>query len=119
MNVAVFRYFAVVTGGMLAGAGGAYLSLAYSPSWVQNMSAGRGWIAVALVIFAMWNPLRALLGAYLFGGIEALGFRLQAVGITVSPFFFADAALSVYHPGAGSGNIREKCGCTCRSWDIL
>jgi len=87
LNVAAFRYFAVVTGGMLAGAGGAYLSLAYSPSWVQNMSAGRGWIAVALVIFAMWNPLRALLGAYLFGGIEALGFRLQAVGITVSPFF--------------------------------
>jgi ABC-type uncharacterized transport system permease subunit len=87
LNVAAFRYFAVVAGGMLAGAGGAYLSLAYSPSWVQNMSAGRGWIAVALVIFAMWNPLRALLGAYLFGGIEALGFRLQAVGITVSPFF--------------------------------
>ncbi len=87
LNVAAFRYFAVVAGGMLAGAGGAYLSLAYSPSWVQNMSAGRGWIAVALVIFAMWNPLRTLLGAYLFGGIEALGFRLQAVGITVSPFF--------------------------------
>lgn len=87
INVALYRYLAVVAGGMLAGAGGAYLSLAYSPSWMQNMSAGRGWIAVALVIFAMWNPMRAMLGAYLFGGIEALGFRLQAVGITISPFF--------------------------------
>lgn len=87
LNVGLLRYLAILAGGALAGAGGAYLSLAYSPSWVQNMSAGRGWIAVALVIFAIWNPWRALLGAYLFGGIEALGFRLQAVGITISPFF--------------------------------
>jgi simple sugar transport system permease protein len=87
LNVALLRYLAVFVGGVLSGAGGAYLSLAYSPSWVQNMTAGRGWIAVALVIFAMWNPLKAIVGAYLFGGIEALGFRLQAVGITISPFF--------------------------------
>ncbi len=52
------------------------------------MTAGRGWIAVALVIFAMWNPVRALVGAYIFGGIEALVFRLQALGVThISPFF--------------------------------
>ncbi|KKM12785.1 ABC transporter permease [Clostridiales bacterium PH28_bin88] len=87
INVFVTRYLYVVVGGMLAGLGGAYLSLAYAPSWVENMTAGRGWIAVALVIFATWNPVRAMLGAYLFGGVDALGFRLQALGITI-PFYF-------------------------------
>lgn len=87
LNVALIRYVHVIMGGALAGVGGAYLSLAYAPSWLENMTGGRGWIAVALVIFAMWDPGKALLGAYLFGGIEALGFRMQAVGITVSPFF--------------------------------
>lgn len=87
INVFLLRYVYVVVGGMLCGAGGAYLSLAYAPSWLENMTAGRGWIAVALVIFSLWNPLRALLGSYLFGGIDALGFRLQVLGVQVSPFF--------------------------------
>lgn len=87
VNVFMLRYIYVVVGGMLAGIGGAYLSLAYAPSWLENMTAGRGWIAVALVIFASWNPARALLGAYIFGGVDALGYRLQAIGMTVSPFF--------------------------------
>ncbi|MFZ5644494.1 MAG: ABC transporter permease [Bacillota bacterium] len=89
LGVKVFlsRYLYVVAGGMLAGLGGAYLSLAYAPSWLENMTAGRGWIAVALVIFAIWNPLRALLGAYIFGGIDALGFRLQVLGVMFPPFF--------------------------------
>ena len=87
LNVFRLRYIYVVIGGMLGGVGGAYLSLAYAPSWLENMTAGRGWIAVALVIFALWNPWRALLGAYLFGGIDALGFRLQVLGLPVSPFF--------------------------------
>jgi len=86
VNVFKLRYLYTLVGGMLAGLGGAYLSLASAPSWVQNMTAGRGWLAVALVIFAVWNPARAVLGAYLFGGVEALGFRLQALGVTVSPF---------------------------------
>lgn len=86
INVFKLRYLYTLIGGMLAGLGGAYLSLASAPSWVQNMTAGRGWLAVALVIFAVWNPARAVLGAYLFGGVEALGFRLQALGVTVSPF---------------------------------
>jgi general nucleoside transport system permease protein len=73
-------------GGALAGLGGAYLSLAYAPCWLENMTAGRGWIAVALVIFALWDPWRALLGSYLFGGIDALGFHLQVVGLPVSVF---------------------------------
>lgn len=86
VNVFRLRYLYTVFGGMMAGVGGAYLSLASAPSWVENMSGGRGWIAIALVIFAVWNPSRAILGAYLFGGVEAMGYRLQAVGLTVSPF---------------------------------
>lgn len=86
LNVFALKYVYVVAGGMLSGIGGAYLSLAYAPSWLENMTAGRGWIAVALVIFALWNPVRAMLGAYLFGGIDSLGFRLQAVGVEISPF---------------------------------
>ena len=89
LGIPVFslRYFYVIVGGMLCGAGGAYLSLASAPSWLENMTAGRGWIAVARVIFALWKPGRALVGSYLFGGIDALGFHLQAAGVHVSHFF--------------------------------
>lgn len=87
INVYLLRYFYIVLGGMLCGAGGAYLSLASAPSWLENMTAGRGWIAVALVIFALWRPGRALIGSYLFGGIDSLGFHLQAAGVHISHFF--------------------------------
>lgn len=89
LGVSVYRtrYLYVTLGGMLAGVGGAYLSLAYAPTWLENMTAGRGWIAVALVIFATWNPLRAMLGSYIFGGIDALGFRAQAMGVMIPSFF--------------------------------
>jgi len=86
INVFGLRYIYVIIGGALAGLGGAYLSLAYAPCWLENMTAGRGWIAVALVIFALWDPWRALVGSYLFGGIDALGFHLQVLGIPVSIF---------------------------------
>ena len=86
-NIFFVRYAAVIVGGMLAGAGGAYLSLAYSPSWIENMTAGRGWIAVALVIFAVWDPGRALLGAWLFGVIASLGLHLQALGVMIPSNF--------------------------------
>ncbi len=79
----------VVAGGALAGLGGAAISLGTNPGWTEGMTAGRGWIAVALVIFAGWNPGRAALGAYLFGGIEAGQFRLQSVGVGISPFFLS------------------------------
>jgi simple sugar transport system permease protein len=87
LNVAAIRYTGVLIGGALAGMAGAYLSLAYTPAWTDNMTGGQGWIAIALVIFATWNPLRAAAGAYLFGGVEALGFRIQAVGGT-TPIYF-------------------------------
>lgn len=84
INVFKVRFFSTIFGSGLAGIGGAYLSLAYTPMWIENMSAGRGWIAVALVIFASWYCYRAMFGAYLFGGINALQLRLQAIGTNVS-----------------------------------
>ena len=74
------RYFAVMCGGFLIGLGGGYLSLAYTHLWTNGLSGGRGWIAVALVIFAFWRPGRAVVGAYLFGGVMAFQLRLQAMG---------------------------------------
>lgn len=84
VNVYFVRYFCVFLGGILAGLGGAYLSLAYTPMWIENMTAGRGWIAVALSIFSLWNPARAIFGAYLFGGLSALQYRLQVIGVGIS-----------------------------------
>ncbi|MCD6106953.1 MAG: ABC transporter permease [Caldisericaceae bacterium] len=83
VNVNATRYFWTFFGGLMAGAGGAYLTIAYATFWLEGITAGRGWIAVALVIFAMWNPINALIGAYLFGGISALQFQLQASGTTI------------------------------------
>lgn len=81
--VIAIRYGAVAFGGAMAGVAGAYLSTVYTPLWVQNMSAGRGWIAVALVVFATWKPTRLMLGAYLFGGVTILQFHAQGLGISV------------------------------------
>ncbi len=83
VNVYATRYWWTFFGGLLAGAGGAYLTIAYAPFWLDGMTAGRGWIALALVIFAMWDPLNAMIGAYLFGGIDALQLQLQAIGVTI------------------------------------
>jgi simple sugar transport system permease protein len=81
------RYLYTIFGGMLVALGGAHLSLAYTPGWTDGLTGGRGWIAIALVIFALWNPYRALLGALLFGGVNAIQFRLQAAGTTIpAPF---------------------------------
>ncbi len=85
LGVSVFgtRYIYTIVGGMLIALGGAHLSLAYTPGWTENLTGGRGWIAVALVIFAAWDPFRAVLGALLFGGVNAIQFRLQAQGTTI------------------------------------
>jgi simple sugar transport system permease protein len=81
------RYLWTVFGGMMAGLGGAYLSLAYTPGWKENMSSGQGWIAIAMVVFGLWNPWRAALGALLFGGVNALQFTMEARQITVIPSY--------------------------------
>ncbi|MEZ5862989.1 MAG: ABC transporter permease [Geminicoccaceae bacterium] len=79
------RYFAVLFGGLTAGLGGAFLSLAYTPMWIEQMTAGRGWIALALVVFAAWRPLRVLVGAYLFGGVTILQLHAQGMGLFAVP----------------------------------
>lgn len=86
LHPARIQYAAVSAGGALAGIGGAQLSLAYTQTWIEGMTNGRGFIAVALVIFAMWNPLRGMAGALLFGGAVALQLQLQARGAEISPF---------------------------------
>ena len=83
--VVAIRYAALLFGGACAGLGGAYLSIVQTPLWVENMTAGRGWIALALVVFAAWRPLRALFGAYLFGGITIVQLHSQALGLEVAP----------------------------------
>ena len=78
--VILIRYLATLFGGAMCGLGGAYMSLAYSTSWAENMTAGRGWIALALVVFATWRPVWLLVGAYLFGGIMYGSLAIQAAG---------------------------------------
>ena len=86
-NVTGIRYLAAMFGGGMCGIAGAYLSLAYTPMWAENMTAGRGWIALALVVFATWRPARLLLGAYLFGGITILQLHIQGMGIAIPSQF--------------------------------
>ena len=81
------RLLAVIGGGALCGLAGAYLSVIYTPLWVEGMVAGKGWIALALTTFATWRPARVLLGAYLFGGVTMLQFHLQGVGVEVPSQF--------------------------------
>ncbi|MBT7665122.1 MAG: ABC transporter permease, partial [Rhodospirillaceae bacterium] len=87
--VIVVRYLAVMFGGAMAGLGGAYLSLAYTPMWAENMTAGRGWIALALVVFATWRPGRLLVGAYLFGGITVAQLHVQGFGFDIPSQFLS------------------------------
>lgn len=82
-----FRYGSVIVGSMLIGLAGADMLLVYSPAWVEGMTAGRGWIAVALIIFARWSPMRALFCAYFFGALDALGFRIQLISDAVPSYF--------------------------------
>jgi simple sugar transport system permease protein len=81
VSVVGYRYGAVVFGGAMAGLAGASLTLAEVGNWTENMTAGRGWIALALVIFATWDPLRVMLGAFFFGALDVLAFRAQIIGV--------------------------------------
>jgi simple sugar transport system permease protein len=101
-SVVRVRWMAVLFGGALAGLGGGYLSLAYTPQWIENMTAGRGWIALALVVFSSWLPGRLVIGAYLFGAVTILGFFVQGLGVGVPaqllsslPYIVTIAALVV------------------------
>ncbi|MBK8764176.1 MAG: ABC transporter permease [Burkholderiaceae bacterium] len=78
------RLAAMMAGGLLCGVAGAFISVLYTPLWVEGMIAGRGWIALALTVFATWRPARVLLGAYLFGGVTMLQFHLQGMGVQVA-----------------------------------
>ena len=82
-RVVAVRMAALAFGGAMAGLGGAYLSLVQTPLWVENLTAGRGWIALAIVVFAAWRPGRALIGAYLFGGVTVLQLHSQGFGVDI------------------------------------
>jgi ABC-type uncharacterized transport system permease subunit len=86
-NVVLIRMLAIMFGGAMAGLGGAYFSLIRVPQWTEGMTAGAGWIALALVVFASWKPGRLLIGAYLFGGISVLEINLQIAGAGISPAY--------------------------------
>jgi simple sugar transport system permease protein len=81
--VILYKYIHVTLGGFFCGIGGAYLSLVFVPRWQENITAGAGWIAVALIIFSTWNPLRAIFAAYLFGALRGLGFKFQNIDINI------------------------------------
>lgn len=89
ISVVKVRYLAVMFGGACAGLAGAHLSLVYTPQWVENMTAGRGWIALALVVFASWRPWRLLAGAYLFGAVTIGQLHAQALGIAIPSQFMS------------------------------
>lgn len=91
VSVTRLRYIYTIVGGVLIGLGGAHLSLAYTPGWNVDITSGRGWIAIAMVIFSLWNPLRAVIGALLFGGVTAIQFRMQAAGTSIPTFFLSMA----------------------------
>lgn len=96
INISLVRYLCVVLGGMLAGMGGAYLSIIYRPSWTEGMTSGMGWIVIALTIFSLWHPLAALGGSYIFGSLFYLSFRLQPwlapELLTIMPYLFTIVA---------------------------
>ena len=89
VSVRKVRYLAVIFGGACAGLAGAYLSLVYTPQWTEGMTAGRGWIAVVLVVFATWMPGRLLAGAYLFGAVLILQLHAQAAGVKIPSQFLS------------------------------
>lgn len=112
-NVIGVRYLAVLFGGAMAGLGGAFLSLSSTPMWVEGMTAGRGWIALALVVFASWRPGRVLLGAYLFGGMTILQLYAQGAGgiaipaqvMSMLPYLATIVVLTVIAAGPWKGRL--------------
>ena len=87
-SVLKIRFYSIIYGGAMCALSGSYMSICYAPMWQENMTAGRGWIALALVVFATWKPGRILIGAYIFGGVSILQMNLQAWGLNLSGQFF-------------------------------
>ncbi len=87
-SVLKIRFYSIIYGGAMCALSGSYMSICYAPMWQENMTAGRGWIALALVVFATWKPGRILIGAYIFGGVFILQMNLQAWGLNLSGQFF-------------------------------
>ena len=87
-NVIKTRYFTIIFGGVMSSIAGYYISICYAPMWQEGMTAGRGWIALALVVFATWKPWRLLVGAYIFGGVAIMQMNLQAIGVKLPGQFF-------------------------------
>jgi simple sugar transport system permease protein len=83
INVKLVRYSCILYGGAMCGLAGGYLSMIYTPQWIENMTGGRGWIALALVVFSTWNPIKILIGAMIFGGLTIIQFHMQAMGVRV------------------------------------
>jgi general nucleoside transport system permease protein len=110
VNVYLVRYLCVFLGGVLAGVAGAYLSVAYRPSWSEGMTAGMGWIVIALTVFSFWNPMIGLLGTYLFAALFHLAYRFQPYMapefLKAMPYLFAIFVLIV----ASRGRLRKKMG---------
>ena len=111
-NVVRIRFLAIGFGGACAGLGGAYLSLVRVPQWTEGMTAGAGWIALAIVVFASWRPWRLLLGAWLFGGVTVLQLNLQAAGVAIpveylsmSPYLATIAVLVIMSAGRAPGSL--------------
>ena len=90
-SVVKIRFLAIIFGGSMCALAGSYISICYAPMWQEGMTAGRGWIALALVVFATWRPERILIGAYIFGGVTILQMNLQALGVRVPGQFFSMA----------------------------
>jgi len=102
INVYRTRYVCIFIGGLLSGLAGAFLSVAYARMWIEGMTAGRGWIVIVITIFSMWNPVRAVVGAFLFGGVTTLSFIFQGLGVGIPaevllmmPYLFTIAVLLV------------------------
>ena len=116
-KVVRIRMLAILFGGAMAGLGGAYISLVRVPQWTDGITAGAGWIALAIVVFASWKPWRILIGAYLFGGITVLQLNLQAAGaripveyLSMSPYLITILVLVIMSSGKARGGAGRTCG---------
>lgn len=115
IQVSLYKYVHIAVGGALCALGGAYLSLVYVPAWQEQITAGRGWIAVALVIFSSWSPNKAIFGAFLFGGLDIIGFRIQQFNLPISQYLIdmlpyvvtISALIYMSISKSGSGNAPE------------